>query len=184
MKTISRFMALDCATTNTGFAIFQDGAPVRYGKLYFDGNTEYEKVMSTSKVMSGLLKEYPVGAVIIESSFFGSNPKVAINLAMSQGAALGAAALAGVTTIGSVVPSQWQRGIGNGLLTREERSDIMSATPGKSAAWYKARGRDLRKRRTRDIVNNMYNIDVGDNDVADALGIGCYVVQNPEGVVW
>lgn len=181
---LTRFLALDCATTNTGFALFQNGVPVNWGKLMFDGNTQYEKVISAADIMYSFLEMYPTSTIIIESSFFGSNPHVATNLAMSQGAALAGAALGGVTHIASVVPSQWQRGIGNGLLTRDEKSAIMKEYPGKSASWYKTRGRLLRKQRTVDIVNNRFNCDVRDYDVADAVGIGLFATEHQDKVTW
>lgn len=181
---LTRFLTLDCATTNSGFAVFHNGKPITHGKLLFEGNTEYEKVISASEVMYSFVKEFPVSIIIIESSFFGINPKVATNLALSQGAALAGASLAGVTHIGSVVPSQWQRGIGNALLTREEKDAIMREYPKKSVSWYKQHGKTLRKQRTVDIVNNNFNLGVRDYDVADAVGIGLYVTKNPEGVKW
>jgi Holliday junction resolvasome RuvABC endonuclease subunit len=181
---LSRFLALDCATTNTGFALFHNEVPVKYGKLHFDGHAEYDKVISAAQTMYAFVKEFPVSTIVIESSFFGTNPKVATNLALSQGAALAGASLAGVTHIGSVVPSQWQRGIGNALLTREEKAAIMKEFPKKSASWYKTFGRTLRKTRTVDIVNDRFDLAVGDYDVADAVGIGLYVSINPEGVSW
>ena len=184
MNDFKRFVAFDCATTNTGFAVFDDHELVLYGKLYFDGNTEYEKVSSAAPQVYALLNKYPCPTAIIESSFFGTNPKIATNLAMSHGALLAGCVLAGVENVGSVVPSQWQRGIGNALLTRDEKAAIMKEYPGKSATWYKTVSRNLRKDRTIRIVNDRFNISVGDNDVADAVGIGLYVLQNPGGVSW
>lgn len=181
---LTRFLALDCATTNTGFALYHNGTPVKYGKLFFEGNTEHEKALTAGQVMYSFLKESPVSIIVMESSFLGINPAVATNLAMSHGAVIGAAALAGVTTVASVVPIQWQMGIGNPRLTQEDKRAIMREYPGKSAAWYKKAGTIARKERTIKIVKDRLGIDTRDNDVADALGIGLFVSENPERVRW
>jgi Holliday junction resolvasome RuvABC endonuclease subunit len=181
---LTRFLALDCATTNSGFALFHDGKPINYGKFKFEGDSEHERAMTAAAVMYGYLKENPVPVIVIESSFFGVNPSIATNLAMSHGAVIGGAALAGVTSVASVVPIQWQTGIGNHRLTKDEKRAIMNEYPGKTASWYKKASNIIRKERTIKIVKDTYNIDVRDNDVADALGIGLFVSKNPEGVRW
>jgi hypothetical protein len=181
---LTRFLALDCATTNTGFALFHKGALINYGKLYFEGSTEYEKALYAGAVMNAFLQEAPVSIIILESSYLGINPNVASNLAMSQGAVIGAAGLAGVSAVASVVPIQWQRGIGNPLLTKDEKRAIMEEYPGKSAAWYKTFGKKVRKLRTIEIVNDKFDINVRDNDVADAIGLGLFVSENEDKVKW
>ena len=183
-ESLNRFLALDCATTNTGFAVYQNDTPVTYGKLFFDGDTEYEKAMSASRIMFAFLAEWKVPVIVMESSFLGINPSVATNLAISHGAVIGAAALQGVTAVATVVPIQWQMGIGNPRLTREEKRAIMNEYPAKSAAWYKKAGAIARKERTIKIVKDNLGIDTRDNDVADALGIGLFATRFPEKVRW
>jgi Holliday junction resolvasome RuvABC endonuclease subunit len=184
MNKPSNFMALDCATTNTGLAVFYDGELVDYGKLYFEGDTQHEKCASAAILIYGYLTDRKVDAIVIESSFVSFNPNVATNLAMSHGAVIGAAALTGVDAIGSVGPLQWQSGIGNPQLTPKEKSDIMATYQGKTTSWYKAQGRKVRKERTISIVNDYFGIDTRDNDVADAIGIGLYVLSHAEKVKW
>ena len=181
---LNRFLALDCATANSGFALFQDGKPVTHGKLFFEGKTEYDRAMNAAQIMHAFLMKWKVPVIVMESSFLGINPNVATNLAISHGAVMGAAALSGVTSIASVVPIQWQMGIANPRLTQEEKRAIMNEYPGKSAAWYKKAGAVARKERTIQIVKDSLGIDTRDNDVADALGIGLFVTQQPEKVKW
>lgn len=184
MNELARFLALDCASTNTGFALFHDGTPVNYGKLFFEGDTEYEKAMYAAQIMFEFLHEWKVPTIVIESSYFGNNPKVATNLALSHGAVIGAAALAGVSQVASVVPIQWQMGIGNPRLTREEKDAIIDEYPGKSASWYKKAGQIARKEKTILIVKDSLGVDTRDYDVADALGIGLFVKSFPNKVKW
>jgi hypothetical protein len=100
------------------------------------------------------------------------------DLAMVQGALLGAAMETGIKTVGSINPITWQIYLGNGKLTKEEKAAIVKDNPGKSVSWYKAKERDFRKRRTINILNINYNTSVSDNDVADAIGIGHYAINN------
>lgn len=184
MNKIKRFLALDCATTNTGFALFDNNKLITFGKLYFDGDSEYQKALSAAQIMHAFLMEWKAPVLILESSFFGPNPNIATNLAVSHGAVIGAAALSGVTSIASVVPIQWQTGIGNPRLTREEKHAIITEYPGKSSSWYKKAGVVLRKERTIKIVKDSLDVDTRDNDVADAVGIGLFVTRFPEKVKW
>lgn len=181
---IDRFLALDCATTNTGFALFQGKALVNYGKLFFAGDAEHDKAMDAGRVIYSYLKENPVSVIVMESSFLGSNPKIAANLAMSHGAVIGAAALAGVVSVASVVPIQWQQGIGNPRLTADEKRAIVEEYPGKSKSWYTTASRMLRKERTISIVQDRLGVTTRDNDVADAIGIGLFVSENKDRVSW
>ncbi len=52
-----------------------------------------------------------------------------------------------------------------------------------SAAWYKAKERSIRKERTIDIVSFKYNVNITDNDVADAVGIGMFAIDNWDKVI-
>jgi hypothetical protein len=91
---------------------------------------------------------------------------------------LGAAAQNGIRIAGSINPITWQIYLGNGKLTKEEKLGIQAETPGKSASWYKNREREFRKQRTINVVNIIYDKSVTDNDVADAIGIGHYAINN------
>jgi hypothetical protein len=68
--------------------------------------------------------------------------------------------------------------LGNGKLTKEEKAKIVLETPGKSVAWYKAKEREFRKQRTIGAINIAYDKQITDNDVADAVGIGHYAINN------
>lgn len=184
MRNPSSFIAVDCATNNAGIAIMVDGKLKSHGKLFFEGDSRQEKAAIAAKVVRGFLKDHEVDAMVIESSYMGVNPVVAINLAMSQGAVIAAAALSGVKHVATVMPIHWQTAIGNPRLTREDKDAIVEVYPGKSASWYKAAGGKIRKARTMQIVNDRFGTDIDDNDVADAVGIAMYAYDNPERIEW
>jgi hypothetical protein len=107
-----------------------------------------------------------------------NSPKTVSDLALVQGALLGAASQAGVRIAGSINPIAWQTYIGNGKLSAEEKLKLRSANPGKSASWYKTQEREIRKQKTIRFVSVQYDVDIDDNDVADAIGIGHYAFHN------
>jgi hypothetical protein len=50
-------------------------------------------------------------------------------------------------------------------------------------SWYKAYERNLRKERTIKFISINYDINIEDNDVADACGIGHWALNNWEKAV-
>ena len=52
--------------------------------------------------------------------------------------------------------------------------------PNKSESWYKQNEREVRKQKTINFVNINYDLEINDNDIADAIGIGHYSLNNWE----
>jgi hypothetical protein len=117
-------------------------------------------------------------AIVIEHTVFMNSPKTAADLALVQGAILGAAGQSGTKIIGKVSPITWQNFIGNKKISKEEQLLIRSQIPGKSESYYKAHERMLRKERTIKFINTIYDRSITDNDVADACGIGHWALKN------
>jgi hypothetical protein len=59
-----------------------------------------------------------------------------------------------------------------------EKKELEAEYPGKTKAWYQNRSRDIRKIRTIQFVNTYYDKEIDDNDVADAVGIGHWAINN------
>jgi hypothetical protein len=121
-----------------------------------------------------------VDAIVIEHTVFMNSPKTAADLALVQGAILGAAGINNIKIAGAVNPITWQSYIGNKRLTTKEKQDIVAEFPDKSKAWYKSYERELRKQKTIKFVNTYYDKQIEDNDVADACGIGHWAINNWE----
>jgi hypothetical protein len=109
-----------------------------------------------------------------------NSPKTAADLALVQGALLGAAGMTGVSQIKAVAPITWQNFISNKKLTKEEKFLIKKQYPDKSDSWLKTYERNIRKEKTINYINIQYDRLVSDNDVADAIGIGHYAINNWE----
>jgi Holliday junction resolvasome RuvABC endonuclease subunit len=171
-------LAIDASTNSLAFAIFSDKTLVRYGKIRFDGLNAYQKLGDAARKTLPFLKHFDVDAIVIEHTVFINSPKTASDLALIQGALLGAAKLAGIKTAGSINPITWQSFIGNNKLTAKEKQDLMAEFPGKSKNWYQNKSREIRKQRTIKFVNAFYDKNIQDDDVADAIGIGHYAINN------
>jgi Holliday junction resolvasome RuvABC endonuclease subunit len=175
----NRICAIDASTNNLAFAIFEGDSLDSVGKINFVGSTTYDKVGDSCKKIEAFFKSFDkFDAVVIEHTVYLNSPKTAADLALVQGAILGAISLAGVKQIRSINPIAWQTFIGNGRLTTPEKQIIRSDNPGKSDSWYKAQEREFRKQRTIRFVNTIYDRKVSDNDIADAIGIGHYAINN------
>lgn len=174
-----RICAIDASTNSLAYATFHGGYLKEVGKINFEGKDIYKKVIDAGRKSKGLF-EYIVNvdAIVIEHTVFMNSPKTAADLALVQGALLGAAGQSGISTIGKVSPITWQNFIGNKKISKEEKAIIIARNPGKSESWYKTYERNLRKQRTIDFIEFEYNKKIEDNDVADACGIGHWAINN------
>jgi Holliday junction resolvasome RuvABC endonuclease subunit len=173
--------AIDASTNNLAFALFDTETKELgfIGKIEFEGKDIYEKVMNAGQRVKAVFDYYGgFEAIIIEHTVFMNSPKTAADLALVQGAILGAAGQTGTEIIGKVSPITWQNFIGNKKISKEEQLIIRSQNPGKSVSWYKTYERNLRKQRTIKFINTIYDRNIEDNDVADACGIGHWALSN------
>jgi len=173
--------AIDASTNSLAFALFdtqQKNLGV-VGKINFEGKDTYEKVMDAGKKVKAFFDFYGgFEAIIIEHTVFMNSPKTQADLALVQGAILGAAGQSGTQVIGKVSPITWQNFIFNKKISKEEQLVIRSQNPGKSVSWYKTYERNLRKQRTIKFINTIYDRTITDNDIADACGIGHWALSN------
>lgn len=174
----NKICSIDSSTNSLAFAIFENKKLIRYGKINFAGNNIFSKIADASRKTGALLTQFEIDAIVIEHSVFMNSPKTMSELSMVQGALLGSAGNSGIRTAGSINPITWQTFIGNGKLSINDKKAIVDQNPGKSKSFYKQVERDLRKMKTINFVNTYYDISVSDHDVADAIGVGHYAIQN------
>jgi Holliday junction resolvasome RuvABC endonuclease subunit len=171
--------AIDASTNSLAFAVYDQDNLKEFGKINFDGKDIYQKVGDAAIKTRAYFKDFmKADAIVIEHTVFMNSPKTAADLALVQGALLGAAAMSGITTVGKVSPITWQNYMGNKKISKDEQLYIRSQNPGKSQSWYKAFERNLRKERTIKFINTIYDKAISDNDVADACGIGHWAIKN------
>lgn len=173
--------AIDASTNSLAFAIFdtQQKTLGAVGKINFEGNDTYQKVMDAGQKVRAFFDYYGgFEAIVIEHTVFMNSPKTAADLALVQGAILGSAGQVGTKVIGKVSPITWQNFIGNKKISKDEKLFIKAQNPGKSESWLKSHERELRKQRTIRYINTIYDRNITDNDVADACGIGHWSLSN------
>ena len=177
-----KLLSIDASTNSIAFAVFEDKKLIMHGKINFEGKTVYQKVQDASRKLSVFLEKVGGSTIVIEHTVFMNSPKTVADLALVQGAILGAAGINRIPVAGSVNPITWQSFIGNKILSKIEKKELADANPGKSVAWYKAREREFRKQKTINFVNTYYDKSVSDDDVADAIAIGHWAINNWEKV--
>ncbi len=176
------FLSVDSSTQSLAFAIWTKRLEA-WGKIVFKHEAKgiYDKVgvigKKTGAFTNELLETWDITRMIIEKPIFANSPMTAANLALAQGSLVGAALVSGVKEVVGVEPITWAAHIGNANLNKKEKEQIKLDFPGQSANWYKTKQRDFRKQRTMDYVNNRFGIDIKDNDVGDAIGIGAYALD-------
>jgi hypothetical protein len=174
-----RVCAIDASTNSLAFAVYENKNLKELGKINFEGNDIYQKVGDAAVKTRAYFKDFmKADAIVIEHTVFMNSPKTAADLALVQGALLGAAAMCGITLVGRVSPITWQNYLGNKKLTKEEQFFLRSKNPGKSDSWYKSYERQFRKERTMKLIEINYDKTINDNDVADACGIGHWAINN------
>ena len=180
-KVPNTICAIDASTNSLAFALFDTQAKtlITIGKINFEGKDTYQKVMDAGKKVKAFFDIYGgFEAIVIEHTVFMNSPKTAADLALVQGAILGAAGQSGTKVIGKVSPITWQNFIGNKKISKDEKFYIKAQNPGKSESWLKTYERNLRKERTIKFINVQYDRTITDNDVADACGIGHWAMKN------
>lgn len=171
-------LGIDASTNSMAFSIFEQRKLIKYGKVYFSGNHVYERTGDATKKISQFLKDYEIDAIVIESAIYTNSQNTAINLSLVQGAILGASQMYHKAPIVSCSPVSWQSWIGNGRLTKQEKQSIKDENPNRSFSWYKSKEREIRKSRTIRKINIQFDLEVDDDDVADAIAIGWYSSEN------
>ena len=176
------FISVDASPQSLAFSIWTYELTA-WGKIRFkhDSKSIYDKAGVIGKrsgaSVSKLIEVYKIKNMVIEKPIFANSPMTASNLALAQGALVGASIFAGIEDVIGVEPITWAAHIGNANLTKKEKEQIKLQFPDQSVNWYKTKQRDVRKQRTMDYVNDRFKLDIKDNDVGDAIGIGAYALD-------
>jgi Holliday junction resolvasome RuvABC endonuclease subunit len=174
----NKIITVDASTTSIAYAVFEDKELVLNGKVEFLGKNVYEKISSAIGSVVDVIKDIAPEALVIERAIFINSPKTMSELSMVQGAILAGASLAGIKIFKGTNPIAWQTYIGNGKVTKDAKLLMRKENPERSESWYKQHEREARKQKTINFVNINYDLEITDNDIADAIGIGHYALRN------
>jgi Holliday junction resolvasome RuvABC endonuclease subunit len=174
-----RFVTVDVSTKFLAYALWDDDKLVEYGKVFPEGTLD-EAVGSITAAVETKFKRRKVERVVYESAFLGKNVNVVKGLSKTTGALIGGFYLCGVREFVPVPPITWQTGVHVGRTSRADLESLRNKYPRRSATWIKNKDRENRKQLIIDMVNQRYGLSLKfeDNDLADAIGIGCYMLDN------
>jgi Holliday junction resolvasome RuvABC endonuclease subunit len=174
----NKIITVDASTTSIAYAVFENKKLIFSGKVEFLGKNVYEKISSAIGSVVDVIKNIAPEALVIERAIFINSPKTMSELSMVQGAILAGASLAGIRMFKGTNPIAWQTYIGNGKVTKDAKLLMRKENPNRSESWYKQHEREARKQKTINFVNINYDLEITDNDIADAIGIGHYALRN------
>ena len=180
-KGPERVLGVDGSSKALAFCLFvrdgDDWTPEQWGKMTIDGDDVFERCGDINRKLHGLMKHLDPDHVTVESVIYVNNRSVVIQLAKIIGAMIGVVVATG-RTVQEVPPVTWMNYIGNATRdSAETKRALAKEFPKKSKNWYKGELRRRRKQRTLDWVLDTYGIDIDDDDVGDAFGIGYYATQ-------
>lgn len=166
-------MGLDCSTNSLAFAFVKNGSLLRYGEIFFNGPDVYHRASDARKKIEAIKHEFEISCVAIEKTIHVRSVDTAIKMAFVAGTVI-SCLLDDHVKVLEIAPISWQSGIGNPNLTSKEKLLIQKANPGKSKAWYQAKNRSVRKQRTMNWVKDRFGLDIGSDNVTDAIGLAFY----------
>jgi Holliday junction resolvasome RuvABC endonuclease subunit len=173
----SRTLGLDLSTKSMAFAVLEDDTLSAYGKLYIEGNTIWDRAAIANRNTYALLKITKPSHVAVESAVFVNNRSVVIKLAYVYGSVAGVIGAKGYTMT-EVSPLTWGAYIGNPVNNKTQKALLKREFPGKTESWLKSEARRRRKQFTMDWVYSEYGIRLEDDDIADAVAVAFYALEN------
>jgi Holliday junction resolvasome RuvABC endonuclease subunit len=169
-------MGIDASTHSLAFAIFKDTKLIKFGKINFSGNTSYDRLADSQHKISEMAAVFDVDYIAIEKSIFVRSADTAIKMGMAIGVIIANVSKYG-TKVVEVPPVTWQSYIGNTNWGPAKKAALKKEYPGKTKSWYSTHIREERKQFTINYFNKLFGIQIDDNDVSDAIGIGWYAVK-------
>lgn len=168
-----RVMGIDGSTNSLAYSIYHGDKLISDGIFFFYGKTLPQRLVDARKKISAirqLKEEFNVDIIAIEKAIYVQNKVSFAALAKMFGVI--ESILGEKTEIMEVTPTTWYKIIGNEGATPSEKATLKKNNPGRSAAWYQAEAREIRKQKTKDWVKRTHGLGVKDDNVADAIAIG------------
>lgn len=171
----SRVMGIDASTHSIAYAIFEDGKPVEYGELNFEGRDVFERILAAKRIVRALKYRFEVDFIAIEAAVMVRSVETGLKMAYIFGAIMGELLDSGAKIV-EVHPITWQSYIGNKNFTAAQKAEVKKRMPGKTDATVKAEIRKIRKQKTLDFMSNL-GVKTDSDNVADAAGIAWYALN-------
>lgn len=174
-----RMVTLDPSSKGIAFAVWNDNKLETYGMIYPNGSGDSGIGSFTHQILGTFDK---VDVLVYEAAYMGNNVNVLKVLSKIDGAIIAGFYLLGTKHFKSVPPITWQTGIGVPKTSKTDLQKLADQNRTRSASWVKSHDRINRKLKVIDLVNKRFGLKltIDENDIADAIGIGCYMIDNTE----
>lgn len=168
-----RTCGIDVSSKSCGYAIIDNDQVMLHGKIHFGSGSPQDRIFEAVNRLSKFARTNTYDVLSIEDIPYVNNQRIYGTLSMFYGLSVG---LLYKPESKLILPRPliWQQYIGNSLLTKSEKDDIIRQFPRKSKSWYTDKFRQARKQRTIEWVHSRYNIILQDDDIGDAIGIAHY----------
>lgn len=176
-EEVSTIMGIDISSTSLAFSFYDEDRLIKWGKVYVDGADSYARSADAYNKFNALCRSVNPSMVVAESSIYVNNNNVMKQLSMILGCVSASAVNTG-SIMKEVPPITWQSYIGNKNFTKDEKKKFSEDNPDATPSKMKEIMRTERKQRTINFAKEKFNVSVDDNDVADAIAIGFYGVEN------
>jgi hypothetical protein len=174
--TGDKVMGVDISSTSLAFSCIDGGRLKSWGKIFIVGENNFDRCADVISKSGALFRSISPELVLFESSAYVNNNAVMKQLSMIFGAAAGAARLSGAKVL-DVPPVTWQSYIGNPPNSKKVREQFAQNNPDLTDSQLKVKLRGERKQRNIDFVGKTYDVELVDDDVADAVCIGYYASE-------
>jgi hypothetical protein len=176
-QEVKRVLSVDPASHSLAWAISEKDDSIKVIKtdkiVFTKGSSIEDKFNAIKANIEAICKLYEVDACIIEQSVYIQNFQTSRLLSYIIGYTWGIASLY-CHTVADVSPLVWRSGVGYKNLTAKDKEKLSSDGRKKSIELKK---KEERKKRVREIIQSEFpdaNIDLGDDDIVDAVGIGLW----------
>lgn len=149
---VSRVLALDDSTTTTGWAVFDNGELVGYGKIEMTQKSPLERISALKQWMLNMLVKWHPNTVAIEDIQQQENVQIFKVLAQLQGV------------------------LENTLYENKYPFDVVHVASWRSFCQVKGRSRSELKKAAQAKIKEWYDVSVT-QDEADAICLGRYAVN-------
>ena len=174
----SRVVGIDCSTKSFAYSVFEDDKFIKAGEVIFEGSDIYERLADARRKIQPLVDDGTLAGdyVAIEGAAVINSRTTVIHLSYFYGLALGVV-LQKAKNIEIVSALTWQASIGVPNLKQKEKDEIKAMYPGKSASWYKAKGREIRKQKIADWASQFTDVSGFTDNITDAIGVGWWTSE-------
>lgn len=171
----SRVVGIDASTKSLAYAVIEDGKPVIFDEVFFEGSTVFERLKHAKQITKSLVESEVLKAdyVIIEAAILAKDPRTAIDLGYVFGAILGEL-MESNPEVHKVVPISWQTAYGVPIIKKDEKEQMKKDFPDRKPSWYQAEGRRRRKERIMKKSSELFGKEITSDNIGDAVGIAWF----------